>query len=283
MKKTICSLVLIAALTQAPNAQENKASGFEQFLSKVAETAESVYSKGKTYAEKKFYEAKLENQIENSIDYEIPDKEVRNFFDDLGLEQKINADISQVSEKSVMATLEFKYDYDKTKIYRQYEFSVKDDNIGKVTDTGRTWVKSNGETLSLDDWVKSAKLKKSVYERWTNKKEKYEKRHNEKTLVFSYDKDAFAAIEVPTQEILFDNPKSAKVGIRYNILDKFGNTENNVAYYFVEQYNFKRGKWIFDELIYESKLKKEKKEQSIEEKAKEYLGKGYDYMKSILD
>lgn len=286
MKKTIYPLLFVLLQGNAPaqkldSLKDIKVQSLvERIANDISVKAKKAFTKGKEYSERKLYEAELENQIENRIFYEIPDKDVRDFFNYLILNQKIDADVTSISNNSVTTTVAFSYDYDNARILKQYEFSVFNGAIEEILSQGRTWAELNDESLNFDDFVRKIKLHKTVSEKWDRKKEDFERKNP--SVRFAYERAS-----APNSEywIIFNEGLTeATVGVDYKILDQFGNIEGNTTYYSADKYRF-NGKWHFEETIFES-IRRDKgipEKEDYLEKSKKYLHEGIDFVKSIIN
>jgi len=269
--KTIAMALMLYGSIYAQTGMKKDSDSFLESIGKKAyETIENVVNTGVDYAEKKFYEAKLEDQIEQRISYNVEDKETRNLLNYLGLKQETKAYITKSDSNNVAAKVYFGYGLDDLAFAQVYEFSLKDGSIDKIVSKGNRWIDIKDKGRSWNDGIKALHLYNKVIMDWENEKGDYENKNSGEKFVYSR-----KSIDV--------NGNSATSTFEYHVLDKYGNIKNNKEQNTAIEYKFSDGKWVYYDTNFFSSEKNPKKEKTgILKEAFDGAKKGMSKLKDVL-
>lgn len=275
-------------------ALEDIASFIDSASVKVQDLGEKVYS----FLSDKCLELNIECQLEKRLVYNLGDKDVEEYLLKNNYAPRISADVKGFTneKRSAIVEVTYKLGIDKAKIVRQYEVGLVHDVVYGIIDVGKTKAFRYGKEIMLPELYSIINLRKRIQDRWDSFKCKTEKETNF-TVRYEFTPNAFQSFgsflgedfSASIDGIIIPNDMGrAQVGICYWLIDKYGNAQNNITTFVVEQYinPCRQGNWRFDSIISktewkpgvvigteESKFDRESFFQSIKKKAKGVLKK----------
>ncbi len=269
--KTIAMALMLYAGASAQTGMKSHSKSFlESVGEKACKTIENVVSSGVDYADKKLYEARLEDQIEQKIQYRVPDSSVAQLLGYLRLSQEKSAYITKTSSTSASAKVYFSYGLDGLAFAQQYEFHLKNGNITGIESTGNRWIDINGKGHGWNEGMKILHLYDTVIMEWEKREREYEAQNPGE--VFSYSRKGIDA-----------RGNVGTASMEYRILNKYGTVKDNKVQKVTAEYRFMDGKWQYSDTDFFSSEKNPKKEnRGILKDAYDEAKKGISKLKDIL-